>query len=164
MPDRIEHRGFFASYEGITNELTTPVNVLPASIMGRRSDSCVIEVTALWDTGAVGTCIKPWLKDSLNLRLLSTSTLLEGVGGNVRAYMAFINIQLAHNIEIEDCLAHIAEFPGNADILIGMDIISMGDFAVCNTNNVTSFSFVIPPFPDRINFIDKADTINKQNA
>jgi hypothetical protein len=50
----------------------------------------------------------------------------------------------------------------NFDIIIGMDIINMGDFAVCNTENKTSFSFVVPPLPDRINFADKAEILNRQ--
>jgi hypothetical protein len=45
-----------------------------------------------------------------------------------------------------------------------MDIIGMGDFAVCNTSNETSFSFAVPPFPDRINFADKANAFNKAQS
>lgn len=47
-------------------------------------------------------------------------------------------------------------------MLIGMDIIGMGDFAVCNTGNATSFTFAIPPFPDRLNFSEKAEMLNKK--
>jgi len=53
------------------------------------------------------------------------------------------------------------DFPGNAEILIGMDIISMGDFAICNTDDKTSFSFAVPSLPDRINLADKVEAINE---
>jgi hypothetical protein len=76
--------------------------------------------------------------------------------------MSLIDIRLLDNFVIQTCPVHIIEFPGSAGILIGMDIIGMGDFAVCNTNSITSFSFVIPPLPDRINFVDKAEAINKK--
>ena len=51
----------------------------------------------------------------------------------------------------------------NADMLIGMDIIGMGDFAVCNTDNKTSFSFAVPPFPDRIDLTAKTEAANKNS-
>jgi len=41
-----------------------------------------------------------------------------------------------------------------------MDIINMGDCAICNADGKTSFSFALPPFPDRINFIDKINKLN----
>jgi len=37
---------------------------------------------------------------------------------------------------------------GKADILIGMDIISQGDFAITNHNNKTMFSFRMPSMLD----------------
>ena len=63
----------------------------------------------------------------------------------------------------EYCTIYVLDFPGDAEVLIGMDIIRMGDFAVCNADKKTSFSFVIPPFPDRINLAEKAETVNKFN-
>jgi hypothetical protein len=46
-------------------------------------------------------------------------------------------------------------------MVIGMDIIKKGDFAISNAENKTLFSFVIPPFPDKINLADKAEAANK---
>jgi len=163
MPEKIEHRGFFTTYKGITNTLITPAGILPASMTRITSDFAPVEITALWDTGAVGTCIQPWLKDRLNLRLYNPSGMLTGVGGSIKAYIALVDIHLAYNLIIQDHPVHIVEFPGNADILIGMDILSMGNFAVCNADNITSFSFIIPPFPEHINFIDRAEAANKES-
>jgi hypothetical protein len=162
MPSKTEYRAFTVVYEEIINELTSPANVLPASLTKKQEVPVPVHVTALWDTGAVGTCIKPWLKDQLNLKLFNTTTLLSGVGGNITVYASLINIRLAYNIEIEDCPVYVTDFPGNADILIGMDIINMGDFAVCNANNKTSFSFAVPPLPRCINFIDEVEALNKK--
>jgi len=61
------------------------------------------------------------------------------------------------------CPVYVADFPGNADMLIGMDIINKGDFIICNTDNRTSFSFVMPPFPERTDFTQKAMSFNKNN-
>jgi hypothetical protein len=164
MPNKTEYRAFTVTYEEIINELTSPASVLPASLTKGQTDFVPVKVTALWDTGAVGTCIKPWLKDQLGLKLFSTQTLLSGVGGNITVYASLINIQLAYNIEIEDCLVYITDFPGNADILIGMDVINMGDFVICDADNKTSFSFAIPSLPDRVNLVDKVEIINKTTS
>ena len=48
-------------------------------------------------------------------------------------------------------------------MLIGMDIISLGDFAISNSGNRTLFSFVCPPFADKIDLLDKANKINNSN-
>jgi len=37
----------------------------------------------------------------------------------------------------------------------------MGDFAVCNTENKTSFSFIIPPLPEKTDFTERAKQLNK---
>jgi len=39
-----------------------------------------------------------------------------------------------------------------SEMLIGMDIISFGDFALSNGNDQTLFSFAVPPFKDKIDF------------
>ena len=45
-----------------------------------------------------------------------------------------------------------------------MNLITLGDFAVCNADGKTSVSFVTPPLLDRINFFDKVDAANKPGA
>jgi len=45
----------------------------------------------------------------------------------------------------------VNDIPG-ADVLIGMDIISMGDFCISNARGRTLFSFVIPSYKDKISY------------
>ena len=102
-----EHRAFTVLFDIITDELTSPAKVWSNLITGKLINTPPIEVTALWDTGAVVTCIKPRLQKQLNLRLLNTQTLLEGVGGEVNAYVTLVNIQLMCDVEIADCPVHV---------------------------------------------------------
>jgi hypothetical protein len=88
---------------------------------------------------------------------------MSGIGGDVEADGTLVSIWLAPNFVLELCPVYIIDFPGDEELLIGMDIIGMGDFAVCNTEEKTSFSFAVPPFPDRINFAEKADKLNRTN-
>jgi predicted aspartyl protease len=157
----LEYRAFTVLFDKITDEITSPIKICSGFVIGKPVNIPLIEVNALWDTGAIATCIKPWLKDKLNLRLLNTQTLLAGVGGEINTHVTLVNIQLMCDVEIYDCPVYVADFPGDEDILIGMDIINMGDFVVCNTDGKTSFSFVIPPLPERTNFVDMAKKANE---
>jgi hypothetical protein len=89
---------------------------------------------------------------------------LSGIGGKIISVFTLLDLHLTKNLIIEYCPICAADIPGDVELLIGMDIINLGDFAISNTNNITSFSFDIPPFPDRINFAKKAEEVNKSNA
>ena len=118
-----------------------------------------IEIEALWDTGATITCIKPTLWENLKLYPFDAANSIElsGIGGRVSANFSFVNILLTPSLELEYCKVFVADFPGSAEVLIGMDVIRLGDFVVCNIDGKTSFSFAIPPFPDRIDLAKKAE-------
>jgi len=165
MPtNRVEYRGFIKSYYSSVNKLSTTVKILPIGSSDKNIKNSTVTIEALWDTGATLTFIKPRIRDQLKLRMFRTgsSISIAGVGGLVKADFTVLSIFLASNFEIEYCPAYVVDFPVNFDMVIGMDIINMGDFAVCNSENKTSFSFVVPPLPNRINFADKADVLNKQ--
>jgi predicted aspartyl protease len=165
MSRHIEHRAFITVYEGLTNEINTSVQLEPLVTSDKSLLGTQIEIEALWDTGATMTCIKPSLWDRLKLRqsTLVESITMSGIGGDVEADGTLVSIWLSPNFAIEFCPVYVVDFPGNEELLIGMDIISMGDFAVCNADGKTSFSFAVPPFSDRINLADKADAVNKEN-
>jgi hypothetical protein len=165
MSKHVEHQAFTIEYEGLTNEISTPLWLEPVYTADMRLLGTRTEIEALWDTGATMTCIKPSLRDRLKLRQseLVEPILMSGIGGDVEADGTLVSIWLAPNFVIELCPVYIADFPGDQDLLIGMDIITMGDFAICNANGKTSCSFTVPPFPDRINFADKAEAINRHD-
>jgi len=165
MAEHVEYRGFTVQYTGLVNELTSSIKILPMLTANKAFQDNPVEVEALWDTGATVTCMKPMLWERLQINPFDTTGRIElaGVGGKVKTNFTIMNLLLAPNFEIEYCPVYVLDFPGDAEILIGMDIIKMGDFVICNTNNETSFSFVVPPFPDRINLAEKAEAINKNS-
>ena len=131
----------------------------------RESRSIQIKIKALWDTGATASCIKPELFERLKLRLLDSPshTMLAGIGGKIAAKTTLLSLFITSTFEISFCPVYIADFPGSADILIGMDIINKGDFVVCNTDKKTSFSFIVPSMPERSDLARKAETLNQNN-
>jgi hypothetical protein len=165
MSDRIEHRAFTIGYEGLVSEISTPVRLEPVYTTDKNLLGTQAEIEAIWDTGANITCIKPSLRDRLKLRQseLVEPITMSGIGGDVEADGTLVSIWLAPNFVLELCPVYIIDFPGKEELLIGMDIITMGDLAVCNADGKTSCSFAVPPFPNRINLADIAETVNKQN-
>ena len=61
----------------------------------------------------------------------------------------------------KDIEAAIIDLSG-ADLLIGMDIIQRGDFAISNGAGKTLFTFAIPPFEDKVDLYKKAIAENKR--
>ena len=70
-----------------------------------------------------------------------------------------VNIGLPNGVMIPNIPAVWGEMAG-LDVLIGMDIITLGDFAVTNQNNVTTFSFRIPS----LHTIDYSKMASQRNA
>jgi len=160
-----EYHAFFATYKKITDELITPASILPKYTTSAAFRGVPIEVEALWDTGATITCIKPALWERINLRPFEPGRAkFAGIGGKVEADLTFVDLLLTSELKIKNCPIYAVDFPGDADMLVGMDIIKIGDFAVCNADNKTSFSFAVPPFPNRINLVEKAKAANRDNT
>jgi len=166
MTDHIKYRAFTRLFDESVIELTSSIEIQPVLIIDKAVAGTLFEVEGLWDTGATVTCVKPTLFDRLKLCLydITDHTKLSGIGGEVEANFTFMNLFFSPTFEIKYCPVYVVDFPGDADILIGMDIIEKGDFAVCNADNKTSFSFAMPSFPDRINLAEKAEAANKKIA
>ena len=122
------------------------------------------EFQALWDTGATGSVITQTVVEACSL----TQTGLIKVGGvhgeqNVPTYQ--VNIVLPNNVGFPNVQVTMGQFTG-ADILIGMDIITRGDFTVTNSGGETKFSFRHPP-QEHIDFVKQVQSMqaspNKQN-
>lgn len=109
-----------------------------------ESSSNVIPVKAQWDTGATGTCISKELVDKLNLLPTGKVKVSTPSGiGTMNKYI--INLILNNEVRIPNLIVMDSEIGKQGiDVLIGMDIISIGDFAVSNFEGRTQFSFRIP--------------------
>jgi len=100
----------------------------------------------IWDTGATGSVISKKVVDDLGLRP-SGKTIVHVVGpsGTENEYEA--NTYLV-NLYFPPCVVIPTKVLEGSmkgcDVLIGMDVINLGDFAVTNYNNKTTWSFRLP--------------------
>lgn len=97
----------------------------------------------LWDTGASFSCINQRIVDDLKLSLIGKKQISTANGAReVNTYV--VNIGLPNNVIVQNVIVACADLGSNIDLLIGMDIISLGDFAITNVNGKTTFSFRLP--------------------
>jgi predicted aspartyl protease len=101
-------------------------------------------IKALWDTGATGSAITPAVAKLLGL-IPTTKTNVQHADGISLQNVYYVNIYLPNKVVVPFVKAtECNNIVGNFDIIIGMDIISLGDFAITNVGNKTTFSFRMP--------------------
>jgi hypothetical protein len=102
--------------------------------------------SAFWDTGASGSCVSRELAQKLGLQVVYQCQII-GIGGIQEANMYSIDIELPNGMTASNVL--VSEFVDNGmfDVILGMDIITLGDFSVTNFNRESVFTFSCPPAP-----------------
>ncbi len=117
----------------------------------------------IWDTGATATVITKRVVDDYNLKPIGMCQV-QGVNKTSYANVYLINIILPNNVEFIELRVTEADglLGNNEDVLIGMDIIGAGDFAVSNYKGKTTFTFRMPS-KTKIDFVKelKLDSITK---
>ena len=107
-----------------------------------------IAAKALWDTGATRSVISKELVKTLGLIAVGKTNVSHGGGDgedkDVPTYL--VNIQLPNKVGFAGVL--VTEFPppkdGSFNIIVGMDIIGIGDLAITNVSGKTWMSFRTP--------------------
>lgn len=136
---------FTSEYKGRVNRLITPCAIAeafkPDAVPPTKSINGV-KATALWDTGATISAISSNVVKSLNLIPFNKKEVFHAGGSNL-VNMYKVNIMLPNRVGFHFATVMEAVLNG-CDILIGMDIISAGDFVITNRDEKTVFSFLIP--------------------
>ena len=121
-----------------------------------------IKVTALWDTGAGGSAITPALAERMNL-IPVNRVKVTGINNTSMADVVNISIGLPNMVMVEEVNVMVCNLVKDVDLLIGMDIILLGDFSISNGGGKTLFSFAIPPFENKTDYYEKALAVNMRN-
>lgn len=106
------------------------------------------QALAQWDTGATNTCISEEIAEKYNLKPISYAKS-KTPSGTLIAPIYLIDIILNNEVIFHNWSVMGSKIGAQGiDILIGMDIISKGDFAISNYNGKTQFSFRLPSQKD----------------
>ena len=157
MPDNQYHYAFDADYSGIPREIFTEVSIFPTPT---HQDTKGVKIKAVWDTGATHSSLSPKIANELGLKPIDTA-VVHGVNSSKETYIVLASIGLPNDLLFTGRRFSVCEIPG-ADVLIGMDIIMLGDFAISNGGGKTRFSYAMPPFQNKVSFSEKADSINNR--
>ncbi len=102
------------------------------------------ELLALWDTGANCSCISEETVRDLGMIPTGFEDMMTPTGKDtVGTYL--VDVLLPNNVSVHDLKVCDSKIGAQGiGMLVGMDIISKGDFAVSNYQGKTIFSFRMP--------------------
>lgn len=153
MP-RSQSRAFTSYGSGLLNALKNEVEI---SAVGASSQAKK-EFTTIWDTGATATVITERVVRECGL-IETGITWIVGVNGErEKAATYLVDVWLPHGVRVRSVKVAQMKLTGDEDILIGMDIIALGDFAVSSYQGITIFSFRTPS-RRRIDFLPPKDRL-----
>ena len=132
---------------GLLSVISTPVRVSEAfdpEVVGPGwKQPRLLEVQAIWDTGATNSVITQRVVDECQLQPIDLVEVL-GVHGASLSEVYLVNIMLPSRAGFTGVRVTKAQLAPGSDMLIGMDIINLGDFAITNFGERTVFSFRSP--------------------
>jgi uncharacterized protein YchJ len=140
---KIPPQSFTASCKGITRVLRTPVHISQAFHPGHTNNPPQAKkYDAIWDTGATGSVITKQVVNDCGLKPISMTRVQTAAGIHLSP-IYLINMLLPNNVGLFNM--RVTEgILSSADVLVGMDVICRGDFAVTCKDGNTTFSFRLP--------------------
>lgn len=147
------YKAFTLKGDRILRTLITQCGVsIPFNPLEGEVPKPIINFNALWDTGASGTVVSKNVVDKLGLKPVGKAKSFHANGeSEVNVY--FLNIYLPNQVMFQ--FVRVTEGILNGfDILVGMDIITMGDFSISNVGGKTTFSFRFPSIK-HIDFVEE---------
>ncbi len=103
----------------------------------------LLQFEGIWDTGATLSMVTQRVVDACGLMPIATTAISHAQGMTEDVEVFLVNIGLPNGVGIFGVRVAQAVLP-NVDVLLGMDIISQGDFAITSLGGNTKFSFRIP--------------------
>jgi predicted aspartyl protease len=140
---QIPNLAFTARANGRVNRLITTVDVWPPFVGPAPAGTQARKYQALYDTGATHSTISPKVVRDFSFQSIGATSVGVG-GGNLTTTSYLVNISLPNNTMFT--MVRVAEVavPSGEDVIIGMDILGLGDFAVTHFDGKTVFSFCVP--------------------
>ena len=153
---------FTVRYSNRVNVIKTKVKICEAVDLEsfKTSNPLIKEYFATWDTGATNCVINKEVIESLGLKPIVV-VRVNHVGGDGVANVYLVNIILPNNVILpgvrvtEGIIEKDAPADTRSHILIGMDVIGLGSFAISNKIGKTTVSFEMPS-SEEIDFVPKA--------
>ena len=142
-----EIKAFTTTFNGMSKKLINEITVC--------SQNGCYTAKALWDTGATHTAIAMEVAGDMDLIPVGMCNV-QTPSGNKTFPTYCVDLILPNHVVIKDVQVVGSEIGKQGlGLLVGMDIIALGDFAVSNHSGKTQFTFRVPSCSDA-SFIDNA--------
>jgi predicted aspartyl protease len=145
----IPSQAFTARANGRSLRLITEIEIFPpfapttTSLTAAALPAQGKKYQGLYDTGATNSAISPRVVADLQLDSIGARTVGVG-GGSLSTTAHLVNIGLPNRVMFPMVPVAKMVLLGGIDVLIGMDILGTGDFAVTHQDGKTVFSFCTP--------------------
>lgn len=142
-----QRKSFTSSFNGISRVLLSPVWVAsafnPLTVPNATPEKLGAKnYMAIWDTGATSCVVNEKVINECNLKPISV-TKVNTADGEHDAFVYLISLFLPNRFILPQLVAVSGRLKGG-DMLIGMDVINRGDFAVTNVGRKTIMTFRLP--------------------
>ena len=115
------------------------------------NSSLMLTTDALWDTGASMSAITPEIQGKLKVTPVDKKTIA-GVHSSKVVDVVYLTLELPNRVIKKNIRVAVCDITLKVGMILGMDIITLGDFALSNGNEQTLISFAVPPFQEKIDF------------
>lgn len=114
-------------FDGRVSEIRTEIALRP---MGADVKDKFHSYDAIWDTGAMDSCISPKIAEEMGLQQYDAVNV-RGVGDGpaVRKPVYLLNLRLSNGVIMKG-IRMVGIEVGGGDVLIGMNVISRGNFSI----------------------------------
>jgi hypothetical protein len=152
-------RALTLSSGGNLRVLSSVVKVYtPVLNKSKGPDKQTADLVGIWDTGATGTVITQRVVDELEIMPIGRTEVHHAQGSD-ESPVFLVDLQLPMMVVIQGLAVTLGKLPPGVDVLIGMDVIGTGDFAVTNVGGLTTMSFRVPS-QAKIDYVAESNAIN----
>jgi len=142
----MQYRSLTGRYNGRARSLQSEVQIGPAfdqgSVTADDARSCAHTYTGLWDTGATGCVVSQRVIDECGLVPIGMTKVYHA-DGDALSPVYRVSLFLPNRVASPEVRV-TRGILSSCDVLIGMDVIGSGDFAVSSDHGRTVFSFRVP--------------------
>jgi predicted aspartyl protease len=159
----IKANAFNIAYSGLSPVLKSEVHITsPFEPSNPPKEADRKQFLAIWDTGATNSVITQKVVQDCSLSPISM-VKVHTASGEALSNVYLVSIRLPNKVIVPQIRVSEGTIGGDAEVLIGMDIINRGDFAVTNKDGKTNFTFRIPSI-ECIDFVkQQAPAIQNSN-
>lgn len=164
-PGPVPFQAFTIRANGLADRLLTDVEVMPAFDPASPPNPAPPSQTvkALWDTGATRSVVSPDVAATLTLTPVGVANV-QHAGGCGTSPTYLVNFVLPNKFGIMGAL--VTESPlriQGFDVLIGMDVITLGDMSISHVSGETCMSFRMPSIGGN-DYVQEHRTILRRNV